>query len=289
MLSSTNLSPPNKKPRVEEGNVLYLDEDDCAYIIQQLKKENAQLEQEKAKLEEAKPKLEEKKAKLKEENAKLKEENAKLKEEKAKEKAELERQNKRIKELTDEIEATKKALGLIDDEENDTDDDDDDDDDSVCDGSPWSKKYHLLKAYKQQYGHCNVSQKEDKSLFIWLKDRKADYCQKKGKMSPVQIAKLEKLGVHWGKKYPQPKSWEDWYNDLVTYKTTFGHCNIPTPAKGDITLSTPLARWVTDQRKHGKRLKKQIPSEMTMSMYQRLDELGFVWKTGRKKTTKSNI
>jgi hypothetical protein len=70
------------------------------------------------------------------------------------------------------------------------------------------------------------------------------------------------------------------FQELVKYKSTFGHCNVPI--NDDPALRTALAKWVVEQRKYGKRLRKQQPTEMTLQHYERLNETAFLWKPRKK-------
>jgi hypothetical protein len=175
--------------------------------------------------------------------------------------------------LKHEVVALKAKLAAYENEE--SDDEDCDDEDSVCDGSPWSTKYHLLKQYKQQHGDCKVPEK-DKSLHIWIKNTRQH--RKQNKLSQERIDKLDKLGFYWGKGYPEPRTWDDNFRELQEYHSTFGHCNVPVDSNP--SLQTPLAKWILEQRKQGKRLRKQKPANMTMDQYKRLEDLGFKWKAG---------
>ena len=62
----------------------------------------------------------------------------------------------------------------------------------------WATRYKELIAYKEQYGHCNVSKKRDKlhkSLGIWVMQMRRDY--KTGKLSADRKAKLNEIGFIW--------------------------------------------------------------------------------------------
>jgi len=87
---------------------------------------------------------------------------------------------------------------------------------------------------------------------------------------------LNKVGFFWGKGFPEPATWEDRFEDVKKYHSTFGHCNIHVDPKPE--LQTDLAKWVMEQRKQGKKLRKQMPSSMTMEQYKLLDNLNFKWK-----------
>lgn len=148
--------------------------------------------------------------------------------------------------------------------------DDDDNDESVCDGSAWSVKYHLLKQYRARHGDCKVPQ-PDKDLGLWVKFQRQQYVNKK--LTQERIDKLDKIGFYWGKGFPEPRTWDDGFRLLEEFHQNFGHVNVhvdPNPS-----LQNELAQWVKEQRKQGKRLEKSKPSTMTIEQYKKLAGLGF--------------
>ena len=68
-----------------------------------------------------------------------------------------------------------------------SEDDEDEDEESVCDGSGFSKNYHLLKQYKQENGDCKVPYQK-KGLGCWVNNTRASY--KKNKLSQANIDKV---------------------------------------------------------------------------------------------------
>ena len=190
--------------------------------------------------------------------------------------------NDLLQELKDEVEQLKSKLvdyeemkAKVAKYENEEDDlsDDDDDEDSVCDGSDFSKKCFLLKQYKQENGDCKVPQKYP-DLGTWVMHKRAAFKNKR--LAQDQIDKLNKLGFFWGKGFPEPPSWDNRFRELIKYKDTFGHCNVPVNA--DPSLMTDLAKWVMEQRKQGKRLQKMKPCDMTLDQFKLLKDVGFKWK-----------
>ena len=188
---------------------------------------------------------------------------------------------KEVKELKEENKWLKAKLQEYENNESSDDDDEDDDEDSVCDGTPFSVKYHLLKQYKQENGNCMVPQKH-KALGMWVNNTRKTYAKKK--MPQERIDKLNKIGFYWGKGHPLPPTWDDRFAELEAYHGNFGHCNIHVDSNPK--LMTDLAKWAVEQRKQGKRLQKMKPSSMTMEQYKRLDSLSFKWKVPKKTTRK---
>ena len=185
-----------------------------------------------------------------------------------------------VKQLKEEIVLLKSKLAKYEEDfSDDYDDEDDDDDESVCDGSAWSKSYFALKQYKQAHGDCNVPRSHPK-LGIWFKNVKASFVTKK--LPQDRVDKLNKLGVIWGKGHAAPASWEERFSELKKHHDTFGNCNIHVDDKTE--LMTDMAKWVVEQRKQGKRLRKMKPSAMSMDQYSRLEALSFKWKVVKRKS-----
>lgn len=175
--------------------------------------------------------------------------------------------------LKEEIERLKAKLAEYENDLSDDDDEDDNDESSVCDGSTWSKKYFLLKAFKAENGHCKVPRKHA-ALGIWVKSQRQAFVA--SKMPQERVDKLNYIGFYWGKGHPEPPSWEDRFQELQKYYNTFGHCNIQT--SDDPSRMTDLAKWVLKQRKEGKKLQKMKPSELTLDQYKQLNAISFKWK-----------
>ena len=189
----------------------------------------------------------------------------------------LKQENTLLEEKMKAMENENKELKakLAEYEEDDDEDDGDDEGESVCDGSPWSQKFHLLKQYKQRHGNCKVPQK-DKDLGRWVNNMRLLYKNKNKGLTQERIDKLNKIGFYWGKGNPEPRTWEDNFRDLEEFHTNFGHSNVHVDENP--ALQNALAKWVKEQRKQGKRLEKAKPSEMNMEQYNRLKGLDFKFK-----------
>ena len=76
----------------------------------------------------------------------------------------------------------------------------------------WEKMYEELKAYKKEYGHCDVPQKDkNKKLASWVNG------QRKKKLSADQKAKLDKLGFSWAGEIAE-KKWNERVNEFIDLK-----------------------------------------------------------------------
>lgn len=176
--------------------------------------------------------------------------------------------------LASELENSKKHNKRFsdDDDINEDDVDDDDDDDFVDGNDPWSLKYQELKLYKQKHGDCKVP-KATGSLGSWCDNQRTHYgkflAKKKTAMNQDRVDKLNTIGFYFGKKYGEPKTWDDWALELQERVDAFG------VHPKTIAIDTDLGKWILSQRKEYKRLKKGKPSSLSMDQAKRLKSLGF--------------
>ena len=162
----------------------------------------------------------------------------------------------------------------------DLDEDVSDDEESVVEeGDQWTKNFRLLRTYRHENGHCNVSKSENGRLYSWIANQRTAFRMAKtgnGGRKPLsneQIVKLDSIGFFWGKNYPTP-SWEEMFERLKNYKDRIGNCNVPL----NPTNPTPLAKWVGFQRKEFKRYKYGRPHIITPDQIGMLKDIGFSFK-----------
>lgn len=191
---------------------------------------------------------------------------------------ECESKDKKIKELEKVIETLKAQAN----ENSGCDDDDDDFSDSELEeldaSDPWNSMYLQLREYRIDNGNCNVPSSAGK-LNIWVKNQKQSYnnvrnSKKGNKITPERIAMLEGLGIHWGKKYPAPPSWDEQFAVLQKRKEAMGHCNVHVGGNNP----SPIAKWVSTQRFEYKLFRKGRNSLLTLEQIGQLKDLGFKWK-----------
>ena len=135
----------------------------------------------------------------------------------------------------------------------------------------WERSLDELKAYKTQHGHSRVpmSHKENKPLANWVMSQRNFFA--KGQLAKERVVRLEELGFEWD---PFTADWENFYEELKTYKAQHGHCKVPKGYKENKTLG----RWVMSQRAFYR--KNKLAKERVV----RLEEIGFEWiglATGR--------
>jgi hypothetical protein len=128
-----------------------------------------------------------------------------------------------------------------------------------------------LKAFKAKYGHCDVSIKgEDSSLGQWCSLLRTSYKKIQNhqkpytKLSDEQIQSLNDVGFKW----PLVLSFDDRFNDLMTYKAKYGHCDISKHILTKYGEDPSLGRWCSELR---------VSTKLSDAQIQRLDDAGFKW------------
>jgi hypothetical protein len=136
----------------------------------------------------------------------------------------------------------------------------------------WLKKYNQLLEYKQQNGHCNVSQtdKDNKQLGKWVSTQRQYYENKT--LSKERISKLEDIDFAWKvKTKSNEESWNDMYKELVELKKKKGHCNVSRGDKGN----KQLVYWIDTQRRTHKQ------GTLSKARVDMLEDIGFRWHIGK--------
>ena len=143
----------------------------------------------------------------------------------------------------------------------------------------WELHYAQMVEFHQRNGHCRVHKKNDQSwpgLHSWRQHQLKVYLE--GNMAPERKAKLDALGFQWREqatlarsfesRYEQ--SWEAGLKELVKFKKRFGHCQVRTGWKENLTLS----RWVQRQRIDAN------AGQLRPDRRAKLEAVGFVWASG---------
>ena len=82
---------------------------------------------------------------------------------------------------------------------------------------------------------------------------------------------LESIGFEWSVMIAASATrWDSMFQELQSYKTEHGHCNIPT-------ASGTLGCWVSNQRQQYRLVKEGKPSSTTDERVQKLESIGFQW------------
>ena len=138
------------------------------------------------------------------------------------------------------------------------------------------KKYDELKMFKCREGHFNVpiGSSENRSLGTWVNHQRAQYRKmKNGKpsnMTDARIRLLEKIGFIWNEL---EVAWMKKYNELLMFKFSEGHCNVPNRFSKNQSLGT----WVSKQRTQYKLMKEGNHSNMTNARIKLLEDIEFMW------------
>jgi hypothetical protein len=158
-------------------------------------------------------------------------------------------------------------------------DDNGGDDEVVLSDSSWKDRFSELADHHRIHGHCNVPSRysENTKLGKWVGTQRTQYRfhleGKTTRMTLSRIQKLESLSFEWSS---QGTLWEDRLSELADYRKIYGHCNVPK-CKSDCTK---LATWVSHQRSNYKlHLEGRTSPMMTLSRIQKLESLGFEWKS----------
>ena len=137
----------------------------------------------------------------------------------------------------------------------------------------WMERYTELEQYNSSKGHCNYPTTgkctEYPKLTNWVQQQRRQY--REGKLSDDRFEHLEEIGFEWDlgqKSVP----WEQRYVELQQYKSSEGHCNIPSNS----TEHPTLANWVKRQRRQYKE------GKLSDVRFQHLENIGFEWDLGQK-------
>ena len=94
-------------------------------------------------------------------------------------------------------------------------------------------RFNDLMAFKAKYGHCIVSYNgEDVSLGKWCNTVRGSYKKiqnnkkPKTKLSDEQIQRLNDAGFKWSLV---GSAFNKRFNDLMSFKAKYGHCDVFTP------------------------------------------------------------
>ena len=152
----------------------------------------------------------------------------------------------------------------------------------------WNDRYEELQQYRYKYGDCNVPVKwtDNTQLGVWVKRQREQYrLHKDGKessMTEERIKKLNDIGFEWVLLVKGVRiDWDDRYEELKTYQSKYGDCNVPQRWSDN----QPLGTWVSNQRKQYRLYKEGKESSMTEERIHLLNAIGIKWslRASRKK------
>jgi superfamily II DNA or RNA helicase len=126
----------------------------------------------------------------------------------------------------------------------------------------WEESFRALQKFKAREGHCLVVRKfkEGKhKLGVWVGAQR----QRKRRLSPERIQRLDSLGFSWD---PLTDQWEEAFKALKKFHSQEGHCRV---SRSYAVGTIQLGNWVMTQRK--KR------SQLSADQIKRLESIDFNW------------
>lgn len=137
-----------------------------------------------------------------------------------------------------------------------------------------------LIAFKEEYGHCRVPQKINKSLQTWCAKVRKDHDlppHERTILNEERIKQLEDLGFEWTNVNPlnkptSNKKFDERVADLRAFKAKYGHCTVQQ--KQDKSLQ----QWCAKIRREYKNIQEGKKSLVLFPEgIRELEELGFDW------------
>ena len=130
--------------------------------------------------------------------------------------------------------------------------------------SSWQAMFDLLKAYRDEHGHCCVNKRHNLSLAHWVTTQR--HLAEQGLLPEDKRQRLAALGFTWDFRWDlQRERWQVNFDKLVAYRQAHGHCRVSK--REDVFL----AKWAWHQRE---RARKGL---LEPERRQRLEALGFKW------------
>jgi hypothetical protein len=126
----------------------------------------------------------------------------------------------------------------------------------------WEKAYELLKKFVLREGHCRVVRTFKTNGFklgVWVFQQR----QRKGRLTPDKIRKLDSLGFSWD---PFSEQWDAAFETMQSFYKREGHTRVNFE---HVENGVNLGTWVSDQRKKKSRL--------TSDQLERLRRIDFCW------------
>ena len=126
----------------------------------------------------------------------------------------------------------------------------------------WEEYFSALQRFHARESHCCVSGEhleDDLKLGDWVSNQR----QKRDKLSPGQVQRLDQLGFSWD---PLSEAWATGFAALEKFKQREGHSRVVHSHEED---GLKLGGWVLSQR--------QKRSTLSPEQVQRLEQLGFCW------------
>lgn len=144
----------------------------------------------------------------------------------------------------------------------------------------WEEYYQAAAQYRQENGHLMIPQRyvtpDGKCLGSWLQaQRSIRHESKAGKLTEVQIARLDQLGIVWENQ--KDLAWEGYYQAAESWFRQHGHLTVPVDY---VTKDGKrLGVWLNNMRARYAALAPEERSEAVQSRIHRMNQIGMVWDT----------
>jgi len=128
----------------------------------------------------------------------------------------------------------------------------------------WELMFMRLKEFYTAFGHCRVplGWAKDRQLGLWVTVQRRG--QAKGRLREDRQRMLQEIGFIWDMKSQYDAQWEQYFQELMSFRKTHGHCRVPGKHQ-------KLVSWIERQRiAKTKRL-------LSADREERLHKLGFIW------------
>ncbi len=125
----------------------------------------------------------------------------------------------------------------------------------------WEEVCLLLKKYLENHKYYPTQRKNQK-LFSWVATQRKKKLH--GKLSPLRIEKLNKIGFKWTAVKQIDLLWDNTYHELIAHLKT--HDAYP-----DVNTNKALRGWVYTQRVH------KNDKKLSDSRIRKLNKIGFIW------------
>ncbi|WP_342429332.1 Helicase associated domain protein [Neobacillus sp. FSL H8-0543] len=125
----------------------------------------------------------------------------------------------------------------------------------------WNNNYEQLVAFKKEFGHCNIPQRDKNGLGLWVHSQRQQ--KKQGNLPAEQIEKLDRLNFDWD---PLETNWNNMFKELEGYIQKKGNCFVPRSGEYKV-----LSIWATRQRK------EYIKGTLSKERIELLNSINFDW------------
>ena len=140
----------------------------------------------------------------------------------------------------------------------------------------WNIRCSDLIEYKRKHGNTNVPLSySDTKLAIWVRNQRHQFRHLlNGRRSTLTRERYEKLrAINFDFGTPIREAWGRRYQELVDFKESHGHCNVP-----ELWDENPaLGRWVALQRVCYRNLQAETKPDLTLDRVEALEDIGFEW------------